>query len=61
MGFSFVEKINEKIYIGTMSNSRGYVSYQTVENAFSGVPYIIIYRHGKKRKRNSMKHLYASD
>ena len=22
MGFSFVEKINEKIYIGTMSNSR---------------------------------------
>ena len=34
-----------------MSNSRGYVSYQTIENAYSCVPYIIIYRHGKTKKK----------
>ena len=35
-----------------MSNSRGYVAYQAVENAYSCVPYIIIYRHGETKKKN---------
>ena len=33
-----------------MSKNKGYVSYQAVENVYSCVPYIIIYRHGKTKK-----------
>ena len=33
-----------------MSNSRGYVSYQAVENAYSCVPYIIYLWENKEKE-----------